>query len=280
MTSWARTTVAPDRTHHLLGGRPLSRERFEEVMAFHAPGLAPVRRGGEAWHIGPRGDPAYCRRFVRVFGFYEGLACVFSKDGCHHISPDGTDAYPERFAWCGNFQEGRCTVRDADGQYFHITPEGTAAYPERWRYAGDYREGLAVVQAEDGLSTHIDRSGRLVHGRWFVDLDAFHKGLARARDQNGWMHVDVSGLPAYERRFARVEPFYNGQARVETDDGGLEIVDERGITTLNLRSAQSARLAARLQRRNLTQAIESTARARQASRPHHIGSVVDEFQEQ
>jgi hypothetical protein len=84
------------------------------------------------------------------------------------------------------------------------------------------------VQAADGRSTHVDLDGRMVNGRWFLDLDVFHKGFARARDDGGWTHVDTSGSPAYSRRFAAVEPFYNGQARVERFDGGLEVIDESG----------------------------------------------------
>ena len=109
------------------------------------------------------------------------------------------------------------------------------AYAERWRYAGDYRDGFAVVQRSDGLSTHIDRGGRTLHGRWFVDLDVFHKGYARARDDRGWFHVDEQGRPLYTRRFALVEPFYNGQARVETADGWLGVISEQGQPLLTLR---------------------------------------------
>jgi hypothetical protein len=70
-------------------------------------------------------------------------------------------------------------------------------------------KSLAVVQAQDGRSTHIDPGGRRVHGQWFLDLDGFHKGFARARDDAGWMHIDARGAPVYARRFAAVEPFYN-----------------------------------------------------------------------
>ncbi|MEZ4226804.1 MAG: hypothetical protein R3B13_38030 [Polyangiaceae bacterium] len=63
----------------------------------------------------------------------------------------------------------------------------------------------------------------------------FHKGFARARDEHGWTHVDAQGCPAYSRRFQAVEPFYNGQARVERFDGGLEVIDEGGVTLVELR---------------------------------------------
>lgn len=247
MRDWRTITIAADGTHHLADGCPLSGERFDEVLAFHAPGLAPVRRGAAAWHIDTAGQSAYARRFRRTFGFYEERAAVVSSDeppgrpAWHHIRPDGTDLYAERYAWCGNFQGGRCAVRNADGHYSHLDREGRPAYPARWRYAGDFRHGIGVVQADDGRSTHIDEEGRILHGRWFLDLDVFHKGFARARDELGWMHIDRNGQPAYARRFAMVEPFYNGQARVEQFDGTLEIIGEDSRTIVLLRAGGALR---------------------------------------
>ena len=228
--------IAPEGSHHVINGISAYEERFDEVLKFHSPGLAPVIRGSKAWHIGPDGRPAYKRRFRRTFGFYENRAAVIGEDGWHHIHPSGKDAYPQRYAWCGNFQEGRCAVRDNDNSYFHITCDGMPVYRARWRYAGDYREGIAVIQANDGRSTHIDADGRQIHGQWFIDLDVFHKGFARARDEAGWTHVNRDGTPIYSRRFATVEPFYNGQARVERFDGAFEVIDEMGEAMVALRS--------------------------------------------
>lgn len=237
--SWTAARVAPDKTYHLYEARPLYAERFDEVLKFHGPGLAPVRRGEQAWHITPTGQPAYDRRFHRTFGFYERAAAVAEENGWHHIRPDGTDLYADRYAWCGNFQSERCPVRAVDGLYFHLDAAGQPAYADRWRYCGDFRDDLAVVQGNDGRSTHIDRQGRLLHGRWFLDLDVFHKQWARARDEEGWMHVDEAGSAIYARRFVMVEPFYNGQARVETLDGGLEVIDETGHRLVQLRPPRS-----------------------------------------
>ena len=229
---------SPDRTHHLIDSKPAYSRRFDEVLAFHPPGLAPVRLGDAAWHIHQDGSDAYARRFARTFGFYEGLASVVSHDGWHHIDVSGGDRHPHRYEWCGNFQGGLCAVRERDGGYLHITRDGGAAYGRRWRYAGDFREGSGVVQGDDGRSTHIRCDGSLLHGCWFVDLDVFHKGLARARDDAGWTHVTAEGIPAYSRRFAAVEPFYNGQARVERLDGGVEIIGEDGGVIVELRAAR------------------------------------------
>ncbi len=242
--TWRSSSVAPDGTHHIRDGSPLYAERFDAVQKFHEPGLAPVRRAREAWHIQPDGSAAYGRRFVRTFGFYEGLAAVAGPEGWHHIRPSGLDLYATRYRWCGNYQGGRCAVSDFAGAYFHLTADGTPAYDSRWRYAGDFRDGIGVVQADDGRSTHIDASGRPLHGQWFLDLDVFHKGFARARDADGWTHVDPSGRPLYARRFAAVEPFYNGQARVERFDGALEVIDPSGGLLVELRPALRSEFAA------------------------------------
>ena len=238
--TWQESRVSAAGTHHILDETPLYAERFDEVLKFHEPGLAPVRRGGEAWHILCDGVAAYDRRFDRTFGFYEGNATVIASEGWHHIRPDGTDLYAERFDWCGNFQGQRCTVREAGGDYFHITPDGKPAYAIRWRYAGDFRDSVAVAQSENGRSTHIDQHGEPMHGVDFLDLDVFHKGRARACDEDGWTHIDVTGHPLYGRRFAAVEPFYNGQARVERFDGGFEIIDETGRSVTELRPPQKS----------------------------------------
>ncbi len=232
---WQEAVVAPGGTHHLVNGEPLYDARFDEVLKFHAPGLAPARDTSGAFHISEGGVPAYTRRFVRTFGYYEGLAAADTAAGWCHIHPDGEPVYPSRWAWCGNFQGGRCTVRDQAGRYIHIDPRGEPLYAKRWRYAGDFRDGIAVVQRDDGLSSHVDAAGELTHGRWFLDLDVFHKAFARARDEFGWTHIGPRGEAAYDQRFAAVEPFYNGQARVERFDGGLEVINERGERLVEIR---------------------------------------------
>ena len=244
--SWQRATVAHSRTHHVRDGAPLYPTRFDDVLSFHEPGLAAVRSGTEAFHVRVDGSAAYARRFLRTFGFYEGIATVVSSDGWHHIRPDGSDLSSERFAWCGNYQEQLCTVRTTRDRYVHIDRAGRAVHDVEWRYAGDFREGAAVVQGDDGLSTHVNREGDLLHGVWFLDLDVFHKGFARARNVEGWMHIDRTGRPITMRRFAMIEPFYNGHARVETLEAQtLEVINESGETVLVLRQAEDDAVVAR-----------------------------------
>lgn len=233
--SWKRATVATDGTHHLLDGEPLYAARFQRVGKFHEPGLAPVSDPSGAFHVGPDGRPAYSGRFRQAWGFYAGLAAVEDAGGWLHVRVDGKPLYTEHYAWCGNFQEERCTVRRLDGRYLHIDIDGRPAYPERHLYAGDFRDGVAVVRsAEDALCRHIDLHGKRVHDGSFLDLDVFHKGLARARDAAGWFHIRLDGRPAYARRFAAVEPFYNDAALAETLDGDRIIVGLDGGTVLKV----------------------------------------------
>lgn len=239
MDEWQAFVCAPEGTHHMLHGMPVYSKRFDEVLKFHLPGLAAVRDGSGAYHINPAGQAVYAARHLRTFGFYQERAAVQLIVGWMHIFPDGTPLYPERYAWCGNFQEGCCPIRLFDQRYFHLGLDGKTVYAACYRYAGDYRDGIAVVQREDGLHTHITRDGTPVHARWLLDLDVFHKGIARARDERGWHHIDTHGCPLYQRRFAAVEPFYNGQARVEDLDGSLLVVDEQGDTRVLLHQAQN-----------------------------------------
>jgi hypothetical protein len=233
--SWRRAKVAPDGTHHMLDGSPLYARRFVAVQTFHEPGLAPAIDDGGAFHITPKGQEAYTQRFLATWGFYEERAAALDKRGWCHVLPDGCAITEERYAWCGNFQEGRCAVRQADGTYFHIDPQGRPAYSERYLYVGDFREGFAVVRCRSsGLCTHVTEDGQATHGLWYVDLDVFHKGRARARDVAGWFHVDVAGRECYSRRFAAIEPFYNGTALAETMDGHRVLVDMEGRVVLAL----------------------------------------------
>lgn len=234
-----RPTVSACETHHLdAQGQALYPRRFTQVLPFHEPGLAPVCSQAMAWHIRLDGEDAYAARFERTFGFYCSVAAVSHANEWFHITADGRALYAERYAFAGNFQSNRCVVCDTQGRYFHIDLTGHQLYPARWRYCGDFREGVAVVQGDDGLSTHIDAQGRPLHGLWFVDLDVFHKGFARARDINGWHHVTRSGQPLYAQRYAQVEAFYNGCSRVENKDGSLLIIDEAGQMLRELRPAR------------------------------------------
>lgn len=232
---WQDMVVAPDGTHHMVSDLPAYEGRFVEVLKFHAPGLAPVRDSSGAYHIDVNGQPVYMTRYLRTFGYYEERAAVCTDSGWFHILPNGSPLYSQRYDWCGNFQGGCCTVRDRAQRYLHLRLDGECAYPRRYRYAGDYRDGIAVVQRDDGLHSHIDLDGRLMHGRWFPDLDVFHKGYARACDERGWHHIDIHGRPIYKPRFVMIEPFYNGQARVEAEGGALLVIDEAGNTLVRLR---------------------------------------------
>jgi hypothetical protein len=226
---WQRAEIASDGTHHLLDGKPLYVTRFDEVLKYHEPGLAPAKNDTGAFHIGVEGRPAYDKRFRRTFGFYENLAAADSGQGWTHVHPDGTPLTTTRYAWCGNFQGGKCTVRGEDGLYHHIDGDGQPLYDERYLYAGDYRDGIAVARrASDAMCIHVDDKGEELNDRSFLDLDIFHKGYARARDDRGWFHVRANGRQAYEIRFAVVEPFYNGVALCETLGGERVLLSESG----------------------------------------------------
>jgi hypothetical protein len=236
---WQDIQVSSCGTFHRLNDRPLYPQRYLQVMKYHAPGLAPVKHALGAFHIDIQGLPAYTARFKETFGFYEGLATVRTDQGWSHITPQGQAAYPGYFLWCGNFQEGCCPVKDAMGLYFHINTVGASLYPQRYAYVGDFKDGYAVICNSNGLHTHIDTQGNYLHQQWFIDLDVFHKGAARAKSMEGWYHIDIQGQALYTERYAMIEPFYNGVARVEDFEGRLLTLNTQGEIIAELRPSQT-----------------------------------------
>jgi hypothetical protein len=235
--------VSNDGSHHVFDDSTAAYEsRFDEVLAFHSIDgelqLAPVMFQGKAWHINTKGEANYTNRYERTFGFYCGLAAAKVAQDYFHISIDGLPAYIQRYAFVGNYQSDVAVVCDHDGYYLHIDKHGLPLYEAKWGYCGDFREGIAVVQGKNGSHSHIDSSGLFLHDKWFADLDVFHKGFARAKDNEGWHHIDKAGSSIYSQRYTSVEPFYNGCSRVETFDGSLLVIDEDGNVLRTLRSAQ------------------------------------------
>jgi hypothetical protein len=97
-----------------------------------------------------------------------------------------------------------------------------------------YIKGSAVVRSSvDGLFRAIDENGDLLHSSStktsFLDLDVYHKGLARARDENGWFFINRAGVDVGGgRRYRQIENFYNGQALVQLFHNGSRcIIDEQ-----------------------------------------------------
>lgn len=223
--SWKNSWISGDETHHETSDGPLYSKRFQKVLSFHDPGLAPVKENGEWFHIKPNGQKAYSQTFDQAFGFYDERATVVLDDEWFHIKPDGRDAYERRFSWCGNFQQELCSVCDKSGLYHHIKLNGEGAYPERYIYAGDFRDGVAVVKRSDGLSKHIKTNGEPLHNQLFNDLGVYHKGYATAKDAFGWFHINRLGEPLYKQRYQSTEPFYNGFALCVTSSGKFVRID-------------------------------------------------------
>ena len=224
----SKIIIANDQSHHIFEGKPLYMKRFISVLKFHPPGLAAVLDNAGAYHVDVDGEAIYLERYTRTFGFYDERAAVVDGDNWFHIFPTGERVYQDFYSWCGNFQDGVCAVRDFNDYYFHINGDGKRLYKEKYRYAGDFKDGIAVAQNQEGLYFHIYRDGILVHDKYFYDLDIFHKGFARAKDDRGWCHIDLNGRPIYSERYNMIEPFYNGFARVEDEYGAILIINEVG----------------------------------------------------
>ena len=241
---WEGSKVSIDLTHHILNGDPMYGERFEEVLSFHPPGLAPAKKDHKWFHIDAHGRSVYTEKYDRVWGYYENLATVSNNGVYYHIDPKGNPAYSNRFLWCGNFQDNRCSVQYSDLRFGHILADGKKAYEQTYRYAGDFRESYAVVQLDNGMHVHIDEYGKRLNEKEFIDLTPFHKGISCARDSAGWFHIDKNGDGLYDVRYEYIEPFYNGHARVITRYGEISIIDEDGSTLSTVREQMETPLQA------------------------------------
>ena len=243
MNSIVKTSVSPCGSYHVTEqNEKIYDSSFDQVLPFHAVSqnkqLAPVKFNSKAWHILVSGEEAYSERYDTTFGFYCERSAVISDGQWFHISSTGKPAYEEKYSFTGNFQQDVCVVCDNNNNYFHIDKQGIPLYKEKWNYCGDFREGSSVVQSNQGLSTHISKNGDLLHNQWFLDLDVFHKGCARARDNTGWYHINKKGRELYATRYANIEPYYNGCSRVEDFTGALLIIDERGNTLRIIRESK------------------------------------------
>lgn len=228
------TSISIDGTFHLKDGIPLYEKRFHVVQSFHEPGIAPVEYEGKCHYIDMFGNDVFNKKFIKAYGFYEGLAAVKDDSGWYHIDLNGQPVYESRFEWVGNFQEGMCTVRNSHGAYYHILQSGQPAYNSKYRYAGDFRYGIAVVFEHKGKAHHIMRDGTKLHDNSYEDLDVYHKGFARAKDSFGWCHINQKGHEIYPERFEMTEPFYNGQARVMDRNEVFKVINESGQLVHNI----------------------------------------------
>jgi hypothetical protein len=95
LPDWRHSRASADGTHHVAAaGMPLYAARFERVLPFHEPGLAPVKMPSSSWcHVDAAGQPLSNARFHRAFGFYEGRAAVTARPlSCTLLLLCGCDA--------------------------------------------------------------------------------------------------------------------------------------------------------------------------------------------
>lgn len=231
---WSAIQVSEENNSFIYKGELLFNKKYEEVLKFHSPGLAPVKDASGWYHIDANGVEVYKERYDRTFGFYFNRASVLCKDLWFHIDDRGERLYDVNYAWTGNYQESLCSVRDFNNQYFHIDLDGNPIYESKYRFVGDFKDGYACVKQLNGFYKHIDQLGNILNNKTFLDLGVFHKNYATAKDENGWFHIDKQGNELYKERYAMIEPFYNGFAVVDTFEKTKQIIDENGVKALNM----------------------------------------------
>lgn len=232
--NWKEIKVSNENNSFLYKENIVFNKDFDEVLKFHAPGLAPVRDKTGAFHIDVNGEELYKERYNRTFGYYCNRAAVIQNESWFHLTEKGNKAYKEAYVWTGNFQENLCTVRNSNNEYFHITLNGEKVYDSVYRYAGDFKDGYACVKIANGLYKHIDTKGNFLNNQEYLDLGVFHKNYATSKDKKGWFHIDKSGRQLYNNRYALIEPFYNGFAVVDTFEKTKQIIAENGEVIVDL----------------------------------------------
>lgn len=203
-------------------------------MSFHN-GIAPVETEKETFFIDKYNNKLFGRIFKKAYGFYEGFAAVKDDRGYFHIDINGHDIYKQRYDWVGNFQEGASVVKDHE-TYYHINQNGKRIYSENYYYTGDFKYGIAVAINAEGKATHIKKNGELLHGKFFEELELFHKGYAVAKDRDGFFHIDKYGNALYPQRYKRLEPFYNSNAFATTFDNQKIVLREDDFSFLDITS--------------------------------------------
>ena len=232
--NWQDIKVSADNTHFIFNKQPIFGRYFNEVLKFHAPGIAPVKDTTGAYHIDVQGNPLYSDRYQRTFGYYCNRAVVMIGEEWFHVNERGERAYSEVFSWAGNYQENICTVRNRENRYFHIDLHGNKIYSEYYTYCGDFKDGYSCVKQHNGLWLHIGISGNKLNEKEFLDLNIFHKNYAAAKDNVGWHHIDKGGNGLYNQRYLAIEPFYNGFALATKFDYQKIIIDECGNEILKV----------------------------------------------
>lgn len=232
--NWKEIKVSNDNNFFLYKEQIVYNKIYDEVLKFHAPGLAPVKDITGAFHIDINGKELYAKRYNRTFGYYCNRAAVIQNKSWFHLTENGYRAYNESYAWAGNYQENLCTVRNNNNKYFHIQLNGVKAYINEYSYSGDFKDGYACVKLPNGLYKHIDVKGNFLNNQEYLDLGVFHKNYATAKDENGWFHIKKDGCQLYNMRYALIEPFYNGFAVVDTFEKTKQIISENAEIIVKL----------------------------------------------
>lgn len=231
---WRNIEVSEENNSFIYDDKLLFDKKYDEVLKFHSPGIAPVKDERGWYHVDIEGKEVYREKYDRVFGFYCNRASVVHKSKWFHINEKGKPIYKNRYAWTGNYQENVCSVRDLNNQYFHIDIDGNKAYEENYKFVGDFKDGFACVKLQNGMYKHIDKNGIYINDKEFLDLGVFHKNYAIAKDIVGWFHIDKKGGELYKERYTMIEPFYNGFSVVDNFNNSKQIINEKGKVVLSL----------------------------------------------
>ena len=82
--NWKEIKVSNDNNFFLYKEQIVYNKIYDEVLKFHAPGLAPVKDITGAFHIDINGKELYAKRYNRTFGYYCNRAAVIQNKSWFH----------------------------------------------------------------------------------------------------------------------------------------------------------------------------------------------------
>ncbi len=191
---------------------------FDSLEAFYdKSNLAYGKKKKEQGYVDSTGNWVIKRPKGEFCGnFYNGLACVSSKESFGFIDKNGAYAIPPNLQVAADFVEGRAAFL-YKGKYGFINRAGKILINPEYEDVFDFNEGLCVAQHHGNWGA-IDSMGRVVIDFKFEMLRKFHDGRAAVLINDAMGFIDQKGELVIPATYKEVLDFKNGLAAVRKEN--------------------------------------------------------------
>jgi hypothetical protein len=181
-------------------------------------GLIPLKVKTKTSYMDKKGNIAITPSFCVARDFHDGLACVCLTDGGNwgFIDHSGQFIIPCIFDGPGEFHEGMA-IAHTKTESGYIDKKGSFVFKDNkhWRASGNFSEGYAAVALDHGRGGgFIDKSGKLVIELPMCEVNDFHEGLCKVKNQSLYGFINKSGAWQIKPKFADASDFSEGLAAV------------------------------------------------------------------